>query len=100
MSNTKLSLTVPPKHYSTSILEHELKLKAIELSWKILKHVIDMASKRCLLGEWSETNCKSYLQSYGINNLRCGKVISNCKNMKAIEIINKQKTNNTAVHLI
>ena len=59
-----------------------------------------MASKRYLLVEWSEINCRTYLQAYGINNLGYQKFISNCKNMKSIEMINKQNTNDTAVHLI
>ena len=100
MSNVSLCGTEPPKYYPIPKQNNDGKLYPIELNWKILLKVLSDSSEYYMNGEWSEKNCKTYLNCHGINNVACDTLISHCNNQMAKDRVIKSEIRNYGTDLI
>ena len=85
MSNSPLMKYNYPKNY---LLDNEIsnaKMRPKEVTFKLLRDILDTAGENMRKGKWSEGNVKAYCTANGLNVLGTQKLIDSVNNILAVE---------------
>ena len=83
MSTSHLLNYDAPKDYPKEMVYNN-KMRPTEVTFKLLKFAVNIATTKILAGDWSEKNVLAYCGAHGINVAGCQELVKRTKNINAL----------------
>jgi len=94
MSTSPLLNYDAPKDYPNEMIYNN-KLRPMEVTFKLLKFAVNVATTKLLAGDWSEKNVLAYCGAHGINVAGCQELIKRTKNINALNHFSSENVNDS-----